>query len=446
MANREFRIALHPAQSAIFNSKARFTITAAGRRFGKSYLAAVKLGLEALKEVNDRGHKLDPTNGIYYIAPTFEQAMRIMWRRLIALLKMKDQGGFISAMNINNGYLELINGRRIYIKGADNEDALRGEGYAFVVMDEFADMKPSVWYEIIEPALMDVEGGAMFIGTPKGKNHFYKLFTGAMTKPDGHAYWNDWEAFHFVSSDNPFIKKRELDRIKSNPNATRDIIKQELEASFVSGGAKILRPEWFPVIPHERGDGENLKFRTRGSVYITVDLAGFTKEGTKILRSDESVIAVTDVTEDIWTIMEIDHGHWDVRETALRILTAVKKYPGCRLGIESGALANAVGPYLTDYMREFGRYITPEPLKHGNQRKADRIQWALQGRAERRQIRLMQGTWNDHFLDQAADFPDPLAHDDLLDAVAYVDQLSSANYSDPDDVPDWVPMDIDSGY
>ena len=448
---REFRVKLHPAQSAIFNSSARFTVTAAGRRFGKSYLAATKLGIEGLREVNARGHTLDENHGIYYIAPTFDQAMRIMWRRLKKMLGSEKEGGFIKNENINNGYLELINGRRIYIKGAENFDALRGEGYAFVVLDEYADMRPEVWYEVIEPALADVEGGAMFIGTPKGKNHFYKLFMGALQRPVNPAtgnnnYWDDWEAFHFVSGDNPFLTKKEITRLESNPNRTRDQTLQELNASFISGGAKVLKPEWFPIIRYEEKPDVNVKFRPRGHVFITVDLAGFVKERNAVNRNDDTVICITEVNEDVWTVLEIEHGKWDVRETALRIVSACKRYVGCRLGIEAGALANAVGPYLSDYMREFGRYITPEELKHGGVRKIDRIQWALQGRAERRKILLMQGDWNEKFLDQAADFPDPLAHDDMLDALAYVDQISTANYSDPSDFPDWAPLDSDAGY
>ena len=96
-------------------------------------------------------------------------------------------------------------------------------------------MKPHVWDDIIDPALMDVEGGALFIGTPKGKNHFWKLFDGALSHKPG---FEDWEAFHFISRDNPFLKKGEVDRISKNPNKSRDTIRQELEASFVSVVAK----------------------------------------------------------------------------------------------------------------------------------------------------------------------------------------------------------------
>lgn len=203
-----------------------------------------------------------------------------------------------------------------------------------------------------------------------------------------------------------------------------DIIRQELEASFISGGNKVLKPDWFPVV--ERVDPG------MGSTYITVDLAGFKKqEGKKILRTDESVICVTLVKEDHWTVLNMEHGHWDVRETCLKIVQQVRNYTGSRLGIEAGALANACGPYLEEYMRAYQRYVTPEPLTHGNQRKIDRIQWALQGRGEKVGIPIVRGAWNDQFLSQVSDFPDPLAHDDMIDALAYCDQMAMANFVDP---------------
>lgn len=423
-------ISLHPAQAAIFNSKARFRCVAAGRRFGKTYLASVLLATEALKSHNDKGYELTAEHGVYYVAPTFEQAKRLMWRRLRLLLGFERQGGFIKGENINDGFFELINGRRIYIKGADNEDALRGEGYSFVVLDEYADMKPTVFDDIIDPALMDVEGSVLFIGTPKGKNHFYRLFTTALEGKK-----KDWEAFHFNSSDNPFLKLTEIQRIRNDPNKSLDKVKQELEASFLSGGSKILRPDAFKIVETAPRSG---------STFITVDLAGFGTDDND--KTDETVICTTMTDEDKWTVIKMEHGRWDVRKTAFTIVQAVAEFPGCRLGIEKGALFNAVGPYLEEYMRTFNRYVSPEPLIHGNQRKHDRIQWALQGRAERHKINLVRGPWNDWFLSQVSDFPDPLSHDDGLDALAYVDQLAVANFVDASDVQEWQCLDIESGY
>lgn len=439
----ELRVSLHPGQAAIFNSKARFKVCAAGRRFGKSHYAAATLAIEALREENEAGYTLTIEHGVYYVAPTFDQAKRIMWPKLRQLLGFESSGGFIRNENVNEGWLELINGRRIYIRGADNPDSLRGIALSYVVLDEYADMKANVWYEIIEPALMDVEGSALFIGTPKGKNHFYKLFIGALEKPvdprtGSNEYWQDWEAFHFKSGDNPFLKEKELTRIMSQ--GSTEHIRQEIDASFLSGGGKVLKPDWFPIV-------SNAPSIDAGNVFITVDLAGFRKQdGNKILRTDESVIAEVLVIEDEWYVLNVQHGHWDVRETALRIARTLRNYGSARLGIEQGALKEAVGPYLEEYMREFHRYVTPEPLRHGGKKKADRITWAMQGRAERKRIKLVRGDWNDHFLTQCSDFPDPLAHDDVLDAVAYVDQMSQANYVTVDDIEEWAPLDLDSGY
>jgi phage terminase large subunit-like protein len=319
------------------------------------------------------------------------------------------------------------------------------------VLDEYADMKSNVWEEIIDPALMDVEGSALFIGTPKGKNHFYKIFMGALEHQKG---YDGWEAFHFKSMDNPYLNEKELERMMTSSNKPREIVRQEIEASFVSGGGKVLKPEWFkivktlPSIGTYREGANHVVNSMGGQVIVTVDLAGFHSEGRhgKRKRLDESVVCTTYVTNEDWYVMDMQHGQWDVRETALRIIRAAGKHSGTRLGVEAGVLLNAVGPYLEDYMREFNRYVTVEPLRHGNTKKLDRIQWALQGRAERGRIKLVKGDWNEWFLDQVADFPDPLSHDDGPDALAYVDQLSHVSYADFGDVEEWEPLDIDAGY
>jgi phage terminase large subunit-like protein len=449
VGERQLKISLHAGQAAIYNHPARFKVVAAGRRFGKSHLAAAIMAVMTLMD-EWKGHKMTAENGVYYVAPTFGQAKRIMWPKLKALLGYEAQGGFIRNENVNEGWIELVNGRRMYIAGADNPDSLRGNGYQFVVLDEYADMKANVWSEIIDPALMDVEGDALFIGTPKGKNHFYKIFMGGLLKPEKDeqgrpADWSDWESFHFSSRDNPFLKEREINRLTSN--ATSEVVRQEIEASFISGGGKVLKPDWFPIIDDVPGVYVAGRLTGAADVYITVDLAGFKKvDGNKILRTDESVICETAVVGDKWYVLNVQHGHWDVREAALRIVNTGRKYSSARLGIEQGMSKEAVTPYLNDYMREFNRYMHVEELRHGGNKKHDRIAWALQGRGERRLIRLIKGPWNDHFIEQAADFPDPLAHDDILDALAYVDQLATVNFVEPSDIEEWQVLDIEAGY
>lgn len=441
----EFRAAFHPGQMAIHNSLARFKIVAAGRRFGKSHYAALELIIACLMTENKWGQKLTTEAGVYYVAPTFDQAKRIMWPKIREIAGFERTGGLIRAENVNDGWIELLSGRRIYIRGADNPDSLRGIALSYVVLDEYADMRSNVWDEIIEPALMDYEGEALFIGTPKGKNHFYKIFMKALHyKFDAEKDpYTMYEAFHFKSGDNPFLKRHELKRMMESDTTSRETIRQEIEADFVSGGGKILIPTDFKITKHLPGAD------AKGRIYITCDLAGFVKErGGKVARTDESVIGVTwveDGTGD-WYILNMQHGRWDARETALRIVKTVTNYPGCRLGIEAGITMNAVLPYTEDYMREFNRYVTVEPLKHGGQNKYSRIEWALQGRSQRGKIHLIEGDWNEWFLDQCADFPDPLAFDDGIDAIAYVDQMATVIFADADDVEEWQELDPDSGY
>ena len=86
----------------------------------------------------------------------------------------------------------------IHLKGSDKPDTLRGVGLSFVVLDEFATMKPETWEEIIQPTLTDVKGAAMFIGTPAGKNHFYDLWMDAKDE-------EGWQSFEYRSVDNPYL-------------------------------------------------------------------------------------------------------------------------------------------------------------------------------------------------------------------------------------------------
>lgn len=456
------QIALHPAQLAIFKSPAMFKVCAAGRRFGKSHLAAWMLLLKTMETENAAGRGLMDV-ATMYIAPTFDQAKRAVWNKLLTLGKMESQGGLIRNFNTNDGWMDLVSGRRLYVKGADNPETLRGVGLSFCVMDEYADMKSYVWDEIIEPTLVDVEGEALFIGTPKGRNHFYRLFMNAMHVgvPGDDRYkaseWEDWEAFHFPSSDNPFISQDRLRKIVSRSGKSADTVRQELEASFIQGGPRVLDVDQIPVVDQIPGlvvrreaMGNRLVVdEAQGSTFVTVDLAGYVRDRGKVTKNDETVICTTYVTDfGDWFVLDMQHGQWDPRDVALRIMRAVQKARPCRLGIEQGALSNALGPYLDEEIRRFNIFVTPEPLKHGQTKKQDRINWALQGRIERGKLTLLQGPWNEWFLDQAASFPSPLAHDDGLDALAYVDQMAVATWGAADDYNDseWEPVDLIAGY
>jgi phage terminase large subunit-like protein len=97
-------------------------------------------------------------------------------------------------------------------------------------------------------------------------------------------------------------------------------------------------------------------------------------------------------------------------------------------------------------MARLGTWFETEPLTHGNQKKTDRITWALQGRAEKKRIQLVKGDWNAQFIEQACDFPSTVAHDDLIDAVSYIDQIADPYFGSMDVIDNWEPLDAEAGY
>lgn len=424
---------LHKKQQEIFSSPARFKVIPAGRRGGKSFLAAVWMIVHALKtkSPNGRDLKLAP---VYYVAPTYGQAEDIIWRQIKELAEPVTERTWEKELKIR-----LINGREIVLKGADNKERLRGPGLGALVLDEYADMSPDVFDVILRPTLSDYEAPAMMIGTPKGKNHFYDMFQLAKT---GIA---DMEAFTFVTADNPIISPQEIElaRVMMSKNA----FAQEYLAEFTNAGSGAFKEEWFDV--------HDVRPRwERGQFYLAVDLAGYADEALATIQKsalkklDEHALVVVEVTKSGWLVHEIQHGRWGVRETSLRIIRMAQRYPISSLGIEQGSLSNAIMPYLNDQMRRLGHYPHIASLKHGGQKKTERITWALQGRAEHGRIALMKGPWVKALIGQLLDFPNPLSHDDLIDALAYIDQLASVVYgTEAGSAEDtWEPEDIEAGY
>lgn len=432
---------LHESQLAVFEDPARFKVVVAGRRFGKSYLAAVTLILEALKEESESGKDLS-NKEIYYVMPTFESAKKVMWPLLKSLAGMEAQGGLIAQAHENTAVATLVNGRRISLKGADRPDSLRGIGLSYAVMDEYAFQKADVWEMIIRPALSDVEGKALFIGTPDGKNHFYDLFQKASTHATG---YEDWAAWQFESLKNPTLSAKEVSGAIANMSVSA--ARQEFGASFNSGGGVHLREEWWKLG----------KRPSEGNYYISVDLAGFTsggglKKGQLKIR-DEHAICIAKCNEDGWFVEEIITGQWDVKETALRIVKAYRDYRPVKLGVEKGALKNACGPYLEDEMKRLNTYFLIHELTHGGNKKEDRIIWALQGRLEKKRLVLNEDdgksdyshNWQRKLIDQANDFPSSLSHDDMIDALAYIDQLCDTCYGEVGSIDTFEAYDLISG-
>lgn len=408
-------------QQEVFKDPTRFKVVAAGRRCGKSRLATMMLIIKALEAPEG--------SAVLYVSPTLGQSRQIIWDSLLELGRP-----VIKSAHINNLDVTLINGRKIHIRGADNPDTLRGLSVYFCVMDECAFMKEDTWQKIVRASLSDKKGDAMFISTPAGRNWFYDIYKTGIDGDD-----EEWKAWHFTTKDNETIDPKEVDAAKKTLSSFA--FKQEYEASFDNAGQEIFKQEWIKF-------GEAPQY---GDYIIAIDLAGFEEvaknSGSSKKRLDESAIAVAKIgPEGDWFVEKIIHGRWDIKETAAKILRTVAEYQPMAVGIERGALKNAVHPYLNDLMRKNNVYFHIQDLTHGNKKKTERVAWALQGRFEHGRITLNQDEDWDEFVDQLMQFPTANVHDDLVDALAYVDQMAVSNYAQDYEDDDYEVMDVISGY
>jgi hypothetical protein len=160
-------------------------------------------------------------NGLFaYVAPYANQARRIAWDYFKFYAKP-----LIADANEQQMTLTLVNGVKISLFGADNADGqIRGLGLSGVYMDEFGDFKPSVFGNVIRPALSDKQGWAVFAGTPKGKNQFWDIYETARRIPD------EWFVLRLPASESGLLPQSELNAAKAQ--LSEDQYLQEYECSF----------------------------------------------------------------------------------------------------------------------------------------------------------------------------------------------------------------------
>ena len=205
------KLKLHENQWRVFKDSSRFIVLVAGRRFGKTILAITDIIASAWN---------NPKSRSWYISPSYRQSEMIAWKMLLDMIPREA----IVKKDETRLELNLSNGSEIALKGADNEDSLRGAGLHFVVLDEFAQIKANVWPEIVRPMLTDTKGRALFIGTPKGKNSLWELYIKGQRKEDG------FSSYAFKTVDNPYIDPQEVLDAKTQMNER--YFRQEYEASF----------------------------------------------------------------------------------------------------------------------------------------------------------------------------------------------------------------------
>ncbi len=203
-----------PLQRKAHNKKERFALLVCHRRFGKTVFVIN----EAIKQAVTCKLKAPR---FAYIAPFYKQAKNVAWD----MLKYYCQPIPNIVFNESELKAEFPNGARISLYGGDNPDSLRGIYLDGVMMDEYAQMSPRLWAEIIRPAISDRKGGAIFIGTPKGHNNFFDLYQ--EVKDD-----EDWYVKVHRASETNYIDAEELEAAKKD--MSEDQYQQEFECSWTA--------------------------------------------------------------------------------------------------------------------------------------------------------------------------------------------------------------------
>ena len=154
-----------------------------------------------------------------YVAPYRSQAKAVVWDYLKRYAEP-----LIKVSNESELQIELTNGSRIKLFGADNADAMRGLGFDGLYLDEYGDFKPSIWGNILRPALSDKQGWCVFGGTPKGKNQFWQIYQTASKSPD------EWFLLRLPASTSGLLPESELSAARAQ--LSEDQYLQEMECSF----------------------------------------------------------------------------------------------------------------------------------------------------------------------------------------------------------------------
>jgi hypothetical protein len=211
----------HPKQAEILDDDARFKVVPAGRRFGKTYMARKGGAFETAFE--------NPGAYVWYVAPTDDDA------RELAFEPLKNEiPNDLLAEELEESpprEITLANGSRIQFRSAASQS--RGRGLDYVVIDEASEIEGRYWDAVIRPSLSDTGGGALIIGTPKGRNWFFKSYERGQDPEFDE--WNSWRA---TTYDNPHIEDSEVEAAKRDlPDR---VFEQEYLAKFVDSEGQVF--------------------------------------------------------------------------------------------------------------------------------------------------------------------------------------------------------------
>ncbi len=317
----------HEGQRVIHDSRAPRRVVACGVRFGKSLCAAME-GLAAAMQPAER------STG-WVVAPTYDLSERVFNQIAIVaashirhrIVSIRENERRLVLRNMGGGISEIRG------KSADNPISLLGEGLDWVIVDEASRLKPAIWENYLSQRLIDKQGWALMISTPKGKNYFYDLFR------RGQGVDPDFRSWNLPSWSNPLLDRDVIDQERSRlPDR---VFRQEFGAEFIEGSGAVFR------YVRECATGEWMEPRPRALYFSGLDLA-------KV--EDFTVHVIMDCDGRVIFVDRFNRQDWTIQIT--RIKAAADRFNQSRIMVDS----TGAGEPVYEAMRKAGCYATPYPF------------------------------------------------------------------------------------
>ncbi len=236
----------------------------------------------------------------------------------------RGQHGVIAGVSKSERLITLINGSTIKFFTLDNPNNVRGFGFNWIVVDEVDYLKEDAWEEVIQPTLMDKDGGADVYSTPKGKRLLYNLYTRGKD-PE----YPDWASFHFRSHDNPYLNKEFLHEMERT--LPTDVFRQEILAEFLDDGAGVFR---------------NIKANVRGALQRP-SLSGIYTLGVDVAKhADFTVLTVMNNHGHIVYFDRYQSKPWP--EQVADIAQVATRYNNAFIVLDSTGVGDPIFDYLVD--------------------------------------------------------------------------------------------------
>jgi hypothetical protein len=330
-------------QVDVMNSKARFRVLRAGRRWGKTELAAHEVIMAALSK---------PNQMVWWVANSdknVRRGYRKVKTQLPRMLLAKDPPSDAA----NDRILSFNNGSQIEFYTAGTPDSLAGEGVDFVVMDEAALIPSNVWFQLVRPTLSDKGGRALIISTPRGRNWFYQVWHRGQ---DGNAAYESWQ---FPSYNNPLIDHDEVEDAKAS--LPKLLFEQEYLANFVANAASMFALEGVAQDGREWSAVRAGLVPPQGWVTLGIDLAK--KEDFTVISGCNSD------TREPCILERYNEVSWPIQEEyIIDVIRGLQNDPNVE-GVTAVIDSTGIGDVVFDHLDDRGIDVIPINFASGHQKE-----------------------------------------------------------------------------